>query len=486
MQYRGGKIGRRGMLAASGVLAVGSSSGKLVAAPPTDPQDFIGHRLAQEIWVTDAPFNADATGQSDAAPAIQAALDAAKASGGKSVRLSPGVYRTLSTINVPSGIQLVGSGNFYVYDHGNVFGGSWIRYRGSASSPALRFRNTQKNRTSSIGVDCGQVVGTVAIWLGSDNAPACKDLVFEGITIFGADIGVRWGDANAKVPLEQVDSITFRDGACHSCRSGFVVNAANVADYSKVERWGFDAMEEVTFDFRTYGFMLVENCAAGTDKASHVMFKIASSSPDILRITGCQSEGAAGSKFLTYSATNDQGAIVLEANVVNQPIEVTGITKVTSRDNYINSTITLSGFVRWRSYFDHWEQGPEKKFVTTHATSSFRADVFNSAGQWFGYFLPKGWVIENGQPEAGGFMGAIVVREGIKCASFNAGVPYAAGQYFQPRADNGFAYRVTAGGVAGSEPVWPKRVGATVRTGAVTLQNVGFSALIKNYGAISA
>ncbi|KGB53682.1 glycosyl hydrolase family 28-related protein [Sphingopyxis sp. SE2] len=477
MDYREKSIGRRSLLAASGAWAMGGSAGDLGVVP-------LG-TSAREIWITDAPFNADATGKADAAPAIQAALDAAKAAGGATVRLPAGTFRTLSTINVPAGIQLIGSGNFYVYDNGNVFRGSWLRYRGPASSPALRYRNTQKNRTASLGIDCGQDADSVGIWLGSDNAPACKDLVFEGITIFGAGIAVRWGDANAKAALEQVDSITFRDGACHSCRKGFVINATNAADYSKVERWGFDAMEEVTFDFQTFGFMLVENCAAGTEKAGHVMFKIASSSPDVLRIIGCQSEGVAGSKFLTYSATNDQGAIVLQANVVNQPIEVTGITKITSRDNYVNSTITLSGFVRWRSYFDHWDPSPEKKFVTTHAASSFRADVFNSAGQWFGYFLPKGWVIEDGQPHAGGVMGAVVVREGVKCASFNAGAFHATGEYFQPKVDNGFAYRVTSGGWAGPEPAWPKKVGAIVRTGSATFQNVGPCALIKGYGAIS-
>lgn len=477
MEHRNRSIGRRSLLAASGALAVGSSVGKLGAAPLPNS--------AQEIWVTAPPFNADATGKADAAPAIQAALDAAKVAGGMLVRLPAGVFLTMSTVDVPPGIQLIGSGSFYVYDNGNVFRGSWLRYRGPSTSPALRFRNTQKNRTATFGIDCGQVAGTVGIWLGSDNVPACKDMVFEGITIFGAGAAVRWGDSNAKAALEQVDGITFRDGACHSCRKGFVINATNAADYSKVERWTFDAMEEATFDFQTFGFMLVENCAAGTDKAGHVMFKIAGASPDVLRVKGCQSEGAAGSKFLTYAATNDQGAIVLEANVVNQPIEVKGVAKVTSRDNYINSTITLSGFVRWRSYFDHWEQAPEKKFVTTHAASSFRADVFNGAGQWFGYFLPKGWVIEDGQPDAGGFMGSVVVREGVKCAGFNAGVPYTAGQHFQPRAGNGAAYRVVSGGVAGAEPAWPMRAGATVRSGAVTFQNVGPSALIKGYGAIA-
>ena len=35
-------------------------------------------------------------------------------------------------------------------------------------------------------------------------------------------------------------------------------------------------------------------------------------------------------------------------NVVNQPIEVTGITRVLSVGNYINSSIALSGYVRFR------------------------------------------------------------------------------------------------------------------------------------------
>lgn len=134
MEYRGGKIGRRGMLAVAGSWAVWDSSKKLGAAegaaPPTAPaqgvpsiahyvavdgggsvQDYIDHlrsttggemvgfshdaknegnsvgrRLAQEIWVTDAPYNADPSGAIDASVAFQAALDALKSLGGGTLR----------------------------------------------------------------------------------------------------------------------------------------------------------------------------------------------------------------------------------------------------------------------------------------------------------------------------------------------------------------------------------------------------------------
>lgn len=129
MDYRDGKIGRRGMLAAAGSWAVWDSSGKLGASErlpskgaPTvarhialdrggslqdyidhlgsttggemvgfsheaeNKQNSVGQRLAQEIWVTDAPYNADPTGAADAAGAFQSAIAALESFGGGTLR----------------------------------------------------------------------------------------------------------------------------------------------------------------------------------------------------------------------------------------------------------------------------------------------------------------------------------------------------------------------------------------------------------------
>lgn len=63
--------------------------------------DTIGQRLAQEIWVTDAPYNADPTGVADASAAFQAALDALEALGGGTLR-GKGVFKINATLAWPA------------------------------------------------------------------------------------------------------------------------------------------------------------------------------------------------------------------------------------------------------------------------------------------------------------------------------------------------------------------------------------------------
>lgn len=64
------------------------------------PLGSVGNRLAQEIWVTDAPFYADPTGATDAASAFQAAINALPASGGV-VRFR-GTFRIDSPLDLPT------------------------------------------------------------------------------------------------------------------------------------------------------------------------------------------------------------------------------------------------------------------------------------------------------------------------------------------------------------------------------------------------
>lgn len=143
MDYHDGKIGRRGMLAAAGSWAVWDSSAKLGAAERAPAQgvptlahfiavdgggsvqdyidhlrsstggemigfshdadndgDSVGRRLAQEIWVTDAPFNADPTGAVDASAAFQAAIEALVSFGGGTLR-GKGSFKINAPLNWP-------------------------------------------------------------------------------------------------------------------------------------------------------------------------------------------------------------------------------------------------------------------------------------------------------------------------------------------------------------------------------------------------
>jgi hypothetical protein len=440
----------------------------------------IGRRLQQEIWVTDAPFSADPTGAIDAALAIQDAIDFAHANGIGTVRLD-GQFRTDATLVIPSGISLEGQGACYRHDNGNIFEGTWIRYRGPAASPAIRYGSVQTCRLSRLGIDCNAIAHTRAISIGSDNNPATKGLVFHDLLIFGATTAVQWGDSSV-TSLEQCDEISFRDCAFHSCVNGFVIDATNAADFSIIERISFGQLECVAFKLLTPGFMRISQCAAGLRYDTSKMFEINGASPDPLIIEGCQSEGPEG-KFLTYSAANDEGLIHLRANVINQPIEVTGITRVLSVGNYINSSIALSGYVRFNSECDVWAGALEAVQVTASGGARFRGLTPRDAGGQNGRWIPVGLKIDR-DPVAGGYEYGICVRAGLMGFTFVPTAEYGVGQYIVPTSDNGFAYKCIAGGATGAEPIWPTIVGNVVSSGAVIFECVGASALMKGAGAI--
>lgn len=220
------------------------------------------------------------------------------------------------------------------------------------------------------------------------------------------------------------------------------------------------------------------------------MFNITGSGADPLRIIGCQSEGATGN-FLVYSGgTNDQAIIHLDRNVINQPVEVTGFGRVTSTGNYINSTVTLTGFVRWKSENDVWDgvfgspiHAPQ---AIVNSPAQFSAKGLKNAVSYNGHYLPNNFRIENGEATAGGWEGVVVTRAGIRCITFFPTADLVAGQYIQPTTPNDHAYLVTVGGTTGTEPTWPTGSGTTITSGSVTFQEIGVNAILKNYGAIAA
>ena len=456
----------------------------------TYSEETIGQRLKQEIWVTDAPYNADPTGVADASAAIQDAIDDAFANGIGTVRLS-GLFRIDSTLTLPSGVSLQGSGANYRFDMVNIFDGTWLQYRGTATNPAVRFGSVQSCGLSRLGIDCNEAAGTRAISIGSDNNPATKNLVFEGLQIFGAETGVQWGDSSV-TPLEQCDEISFRDTQFHSCVDGFVIDAANAADFSIIERISFSQLQGVAFKMLTPGFMRISQCAAGLLLSTSKMFEISGSSPDPLIIEGCQSEGPDG-KWLTYTAVNDQGTIILNGNVINQPVEIDGITRVISRGNFVNSTLTMTGFVRWKSDDDVFNgvfgQPTYAQQVFVDVSVQFSGYSLKNATQQRGFYLPNNYHVENGTATAGGYTGLVNTRDGIYAYGYVelSGAGFPVGFTVVPTVDNGHAYVVTANvGPIGAEPAWPTGSGATVTSGGVTFEEIGTAALMKGYGAIQA
>lgn len=447
-------------------------------------------RLARQAFVTDSRFSGGAKGDdtTDDAPAIQAAIDALAGSGGE-VIIPRGKFRINSKLIMRSGVSLRGEGSFYRFVSGNEFYGTWLRYTGPTSDRAIECRSVQDVAIRDLGINMGERPSSEAILIGSDNNPACKRLNFHRLHVFGATLGVRWGLSNELNPLEQNDEIVFDVISFNSCNNGFRIDSANAADFSRISSASFGNLTGVAFDLISPGFMQIVDCAAGFVTTSAVMFKIAGSSPDPLRISGCQSEGANG-KFLTYNSANDQGTVILEGNVINQPIEVSGITKIFSTGNYYNSTVSLSGFVRYNSVSDTWDGvngavAHEPQFIIGSGVN-LKVSVQRNASNYNGRFLPVGFYIDRPAPVAGAFEKDVIVQPGIVGIGFVPGGQFDAGTYVVPTIGNGHAYLVTVGGVAGSEPSFPTGSGAEVTSGTVTFKEVGVSAIVRGCSPIQA
>lgn len=444
----------------------------------------VQERLRREVWVEDF-MELPAVG--DQADAFNKAIAAVVAVGGGTVNFT-GQYEVGSTLTIPSGVSLKGSGASYYYLGSNLFFGSWINYTGAAPNPALRYFSVQGCEASGFGISCGEVASSVAISIGSNNNPSTQSLYFHNFIVFGAALAVKWGDANVHTALEQCDDISFRDYSFHSCVDGFRLEANNIADTSLIERGRLYQMQGLCFDLRNYGILRISECQAGLLNASSRMFKIGGASPDQLAIQLCQSEGPAG-KFLEIGGNNDQGAVHLSKCVINQPVAVAGIVRVTSEGCYINSVIDLDGYVRWTSTLDVWDGPLETAQVTVANGARFDAIVQRDANGQNGVWLPVGMKIQN-TLTAGGYEYLGSVRAGINGRAFvpSAGPDYYyVGSYFLPTTDNGFAYKVTvAGTAAGTEPTWPTTISSTVVSGGVTFQCIGAGALMKGVGAIQA
>lgn len=347
------------------------------------------------------PHGLAGNGESDDTNAIQQAIDALAGTGG-TVFLPPGIYRTSRPLIMRSGVSILGAGRHYEHGPtGNRFTGSWIK----AGSDGLVVHSIQDCTFSDFGIDCAQRRDSIAISLGSDNNPACKGHVFEKISIFGAGLGVRWGLSNKLAAFEQCDEITFRDIRLHSCVDGFRLDAANGSDFSRIERVALGELSGTAFDLRSPGFMTIQDCAAGT-LGEAVMFRVTGGSPDPVRIIGCQSEPAG--KFLVAQGPNDQGTIILEGNVINCPVEAKGILRVVSRANYVNTSINLDGFVRWKSYDDVWNPSDRQRPLV-EGGAQFHAVMMRDAAKLEGLYLPKGTRIEGDDL----MTGEIVVKAGI-------------------------------------------------------------------------
>lgn len=427
----------------------------------------------------DVDARTDTIPVSDDTADIQRRIDLAAVRGG-TVSLESKIYRISKTLNIHSGVNLEGKGRHYeVNARGNQFSGTWIIYEGLPEHPALRFRSVQNCCVRALGIHCGERSGTVAIEIGSDNKPATKSLIFENISVFGANIAFQWGLGNKLAKLEQCDDISFRDIGVFSCVNGFCLNSANVSDYSVISRVSFSELSGVAFDLRAPGFMTIENCAAASLDDKCIMFRIRGPSPDPLRIIGCQMEPKG--YFIVADGPNDQGQIILEANVINVPVKASGILRFESRSNYINSTLHLNGFVRWRSRDDIWDgilgKPTHVPQVDAREGAQFVGSAMENAGRYTGYYLPVGFRIEKSE---GRILGLVVIKAGIMCPAFTPG-NQVLGSYVRPTQSNGVVYRVSRAGNAANEPVG---TGSQITAGEAEFETVGVSAIFREYGLL--
>jgi len=433
------------------------------------------------------------TSSADVTVYIQKAIDSLQALGG-TVLCPNGKYVTTDTLTMRSGVSLRGAGREINFSGGTNLFGTWIDYQGDTADPCLRFYGVNSILFEGIGILCTEASDQTAIFIGSENAPATQQLVFDRFFIIGADVAVKWGNSNAGSPTEQCDNITFRDGSIVACGDGFVIDAANAADFSKIDRIGFGNVKRTAVYMKKSAFIHISNCAAGLLSPTATMFKLEGTGPDPVIISLCQSE-AGGGKFLTYNPTspNDQGQIILDGNVINQAVEVNGVARVATRGNFINSTISLTGFVRLDSDNDVWDgvhnQPTYAQQVFVDGSVQFFAQSLKNATMQRGFHLPNNYHIKNGTATAGGYTGMVNTRAGIHAYPYAelASASFPVGYTVIPTVDNGHAYIVDANvGAIGAEPTWPTGSGATVTSGGVTFKEIGAAALLKGYGAIAA
>ena len=433
------------------------------------------------------------TSSADVTVYIQKAIDSLQTLGG-TVYIPAGKYYTTDTLTMRSGVSLRGAGRHINFSGGTNLFGTWIDYHGDTTDPCLSFYNCQAIVFSGIGILCVEASNQTAIFIGSDNDPAAKALTFLDFMVIAADVGVRWGNANADNPIEQCDDMTFDRGWFISCGDAIIIDAANAADFSKVERCSFYNVKRSAVHMKKSAFIRFADCAAGLLFSTSEMFKFEGNGPDPIIISLCQSESGDG-KFLTYNpaSANDQGQVILDGNVINQAVEVNGISRVISRGNFINSTISLTGFVRWKSEDDVYDgvhgQPTYAQQVFVDGSVQFSAHALKNATQQRGFHLPNNYRVENGSATAGGYTGMVNTRAGIYAYPYAelAGASFPVGYTVVPTVDNGHAYIVDANvGAIGAEPTWPTGAGATVTSGGVTFKEIGAAALLKGYGAIAA
>ena len=429
-----------------------------------------------------AACSVDARGgaELDRTSELQSHIDQMAEKGGI-VTFPPGIFRITAPLELRSGVSLSGSGRHYEYRaDGNHFTGSWIRYDGPANQPAIRLRSIQHCSISSLGIDCGDRPHTTGIEIGSDNNPSCKSLSLRDLSIFGAALAVRWGLGNALTPLEQCDDTTIEDIGIYSCIDGFLLHGTNVSDYSRISRVSLDNLRGTAFTLKGPGFMTIAHCAAGALNDDCVMFQISGLSPAPVRIIGCQMEPKG--RFLVIKGTNDEGQIILEANVINNDIDAFGVVRIESRANYFNSQVRLNGFVRWRSRDDVWagllNKPRHEPQVVASDDSQFVGSSLPDAVRFHGVHLPRGFRIERSSVEV---MEEVIVREGIFCPAFTPG-SHEAGAYVRPSRDNGKAYRVVRAGSAATEPDW---TAAKIVSGSAEFEFIGPSAVSRQLGLLS-
>lgn len=197
---------------AAAAQAVGTTSDGIMATIAADAgSDFRG--VLDDIFaVTDSLYGAVGDGVADDTAAIQAAIDAAEAAGGGTVRFARGTYKTTATLTIESSrVSLAGEGS-----------GSTISYTGSGTAVRFGTKTSTVNDVDNNGIRNLRILGTSSgamglHLIGVRNAQF-SDVTVDSFTGTGA-IGVCYDTRSASPYLATINCV-WVGGWIQNCTNG--------------------------------------------------------------------------------------------------------------------------------------------------------------------------------------------------------------------------------------------------------------------------
>lgn len=250
-------LGRRSfMWGVGGGVAAGLASASQTAQAIGGGTDITGF-----FDVTKPPYNAPATGSSNAQPGIQAAITAAAVNGGGIVWLPPGVYRLDSQVTVPSQVILAGAGwttpppDAVGSPNNNTGNGSWISITSAAFTPIKISGSGASVRDVAF---IHQQATSISTGWAPVNYPDTievngSDVALENIFFRNASRGIIIRGA-----VGQANSSTGRVTLKHIWGQPIIsgVSVDNVLDVIKIDDvhfWPFWSYHQIVSDYQRYG-----------------------------------------------------------------------------------------------------------------------------------------------------------------------------------------------------------------------------------------